>query len=98
MDSISKISGQLQGTINPVVENQKTKANEFQNVLGNALNEVNETILDAGQKSQKLAHGEVADIHEVMIASQKASVSLEMVIEIRNKLVDSYREMMRMQV
>lgn len=97
MDTISKISSQLQGALNPV-ENEKTKTNDFKDMLGNALKDVNETILDAGQKSQKLAHGEVADIHEVMIASQKASVSLEMVIQVRNKLIESYQEMMRMQV
>ncbi len=97
MDPISKISGQLQGSLNPV-ENQKTKTDEFKDLLGNALKDINETIIESGQKTRKLAHGEVSDIHEVMIASQKASVSLEMVVEIRNKLIESYREMMRMQI
>ncbi len=97
MDSISKISGQLQGLLSPV-ENQKTKTDEFKDLLGNALKDINETIVESGQKSQKFAHGEISDIHEVMIASQKASVSLEMVVEVRNKLIESYREMMRMQI
>ena len=48
--------------------------------------------------TEKLALGQEVDLHEVMIASQKASVTMQLTLEIRNKAVEAYQEMMRMQV
>ena len=48
--------------------------------------------------TEKLALGKEVDLHEVMIASQKASVTMQLTLEIRNKAVEAYQEMMRMQV
>lgn len=48
--------------------------------------------------TSEMAKGESVDLHQVMIASQKASVTLQAALEIRNKAVEAYQEMMRMQV
>jgi flagellar hook-basal body complex protein FliE len=42
--------------------------------------------------------GEEVDLHEVMIAVEKAKTSFDLLMEIRNKTIDAYREIMRMQV
>ncbi|MGB3261796.1 flagellar hook-basal body complex protein FliE, partial [Paenisporosarcina sp.] len=48
--------------------------------------------------TNQLVTGEVKDIHEVMIASQKASLSLQLTVQVRNKVVEAYQEVMRMQL
>jgi len=48
--------------------------------------------------TNKLATGEINDLHQVMIAAEKANISLQFVIQVRNKAVEAYQEVMRMQV
>jgi flagellar hook-basal body complex protein FliE len=43
------------------------------------------------------ASGEMTDIHQVMIAAEEANLSFQLLMEVRNRLVESYREIMRMQ-
>jgi len=45
-----------------------------------------------------MALGENVELHDVMIASQKASITLQATMEVRNKVVEAYQEIMRMQV
>jgi flagellar hook-basal body complex protein FliE len=68
----------------------------FADLLKEAINEVNRQQVESEQLSQKLVTGEVQDIHQVMIASQKASISLSLAIQVRNKVVEAYQEIMRM--
>ena len=70
----------------------------FSETLHDYLNDVNGMIQEAGDTVERMARGEIDDVHQVMIAVEKASIGLEMVVEIRNKLLESYRELMRMQV
>jgi len=70
----------------------------FGEVLENAIQEVNDLQTQAGEESQKLMTGEINDIHSAMIAVQKADVSFQMMMQVRNKLVNAYQEIMKMQV
>jgi len=70
----------------------------FKNVLTDALNKVEATQKESDLMTNKLVTGEVTDIHQVMIASQKASLSLQLTVQVRNKVVEAYQEIMRMQV
>ena len=54
--------------------------------------------LQSDTLTEKLALGQEVDLHEVMIASQKANITMQLTLEIRNKAVEAYQEMMRMQV
>jgi flagellar hook-basal body complex protein FliE len=72
--------------------------NSFASVLKDSINKVNESQLEADTMTQKLAQGENVDLHQVMIAQQKANITLQATLEIRNKVIESYQEMMRMQV
>jgi len=67
----------------------------FGQFLQNALAEVNQAQLHAGDMTTRFAAGEPLDVHQVMIASQEASVALSMAIQVRNKLTDAYQEIMR---
>jgi flagellar hook-basal body complex protein FliE len=63
-----------------------------------ALNKVSATEAASGEATRKFISGEIKDIHTVMIAAQKASVTRTAAVEVRNKVVEAYKEIMRMQV
>jgi flagellar hook-basal body complex protein FliE len=71
---------------------------KFSSIFSEALANVNETQKTSEAMTNKLITGEVKDVHQVMIAAQKASLSLNLTVEVRNKVIESYQEIMRMQV
>ncbi|MCK8823556.1 flagellar hook-basal body complex protein FliE [Fuchsiella alkaliacetigena] len=81
-------------------ENSKSnpKNKSFDQLLTDSINNVNKLQKDADQLSEKLALGKVDNVHDVMIAAEKAKLSLDLTLEVRNKIVDAYEEIMRMQV
>ncbi|MBT7896074.1 MAG: flagellar hook-basal body complex protein FliE [Flavobacteriales bacterium] len=70
----------------------------FSNLMEGYLEEVNTLQHDADAKIQRLVAGETEDLHEVMLAMDEAETSFELMMEIRNKLVNAYEELMRMQI
>jgi flagellar hook-basal body complex protein FliE len=70
----------------------------FQQALAGALQQTNQYSLQADAMVKKLATGEVTDLHKVMIAVEKAGLSLQMTMQVRNKMVEAYQEIMRMQI
>jgi flagellar hook-basal body complex protein FliE len=71
---------------------------QFADSLKEAIANVNEQQNTSDMMTQKLISGGDVDLHEVMIAAQKASITLNTTIEIRNKAVEAYQEIMRMSV
>jgi flagellar hook-basal body complex protein FliE len=78
------------------VDNEVRSAS-FASYLGDALNEVNNLQLKADELTSKMVIGEVEDIHMVMLASEQAKMALQLTVQIRNKLVEAYQEISRMQ-
>lgn len=74
------------------------QAADFSAVLSKALQQVETDQVVAREAAQKLATGEVKDIAEVMIASEKATLSLALTLQVRNKLLEAYQEIMRTQL
>ena len=70
----------------------------FGQYLQHAIGEVNQAQLHAGDLSTRFAAGEPLDVHQVMIVAQEASVALNLAIQVRNKLVEGYQELMRVNV
>jgi flagellar hook-basal body complex protein FliE len=70
----------------------------FSRFLKDAINKVNTEQIKADVMTEKLVKGENVDLHQVMIASQKASISLQLAVEVRNKVIEAYQEVMRMQM
>ncbi|WP_245411610.1 flagellar hook-basal body complex protein FliE [Alkalicoccus urumqiensis] len=70
----------------------------FKTWLNDAVADVNKTRNDSDAMTSAMARGENVDLHDVMIASQKSSVALETTVEVRNKVIEAYQEIMRMQV
>jgi flagellar hook-basal body complex protein FliE len=78
--------------------NIKQPERTFGEFLSEALSNVNQLQNDAKQASLNLAAGRIQDISEVTIAAEKATVALQLTMQVRNKVVDAYQEVMRMQV
>ena len=70
----------------------------FGETLDQTMRDVNALQSEAGKAVQRMVSGEATDTREVMIAVEKAKTSFELLMEIRNKTIDAYREIMRMQV
>lgn len=95
--------------VNPAVQSylaqvqKNTDANtsqktDFGSMLKNALNQVNELQLRADEANRQLVIGEAEDIHSVLLAAEEARLALELTVQVRNKLVESYQEINRMQL
>lgn len=76
---------------------QKPETN-FVNWLENEMSQSNELILKSEVELRKLATGETSNLHHVMMALDKANTSFQLVSQVRNKILDGYQEIMRMQV
>ncbi|GIN83705.1 flagellar hook-basal body complex protein FliE [Heyndrickxia sporothermodurans] len=71
---------------------------KFSDFLKKSIADVNQAQIESDQLTEKMVKGENVDLHQVMISAQKASITLQAALEIRNKVVEAYQETMRMQV
>lgn len=69
----------------------------FGQMLDGVVNNVIEKQANSQEMTRKVLLGETDQLHQSMIAMQEASVAFTMMVEVRNKLVESYQELMRMQ-
>ena len=70
----------------------------FGSLLGRMVGEVNAKQNAAGEAVAALQSGQNVSLHQAVIAMEEASVSFQLMVEVRNKLLDSYQELMRMQI
>ena len=70
----------------------------FSAILSDAVRSVEGLRKDSQQAIDKLLSGEGGELHEVALAAQKAQLSFEMFVQVRNKVVSAYQEVMRMQM
>jgi flagellar hook-basal body complex protein FliE len=77
---------------------EQEQGSSFKNTLSGFINEINDLQTKANESIENFATGKVENVHEVMIAMTKAEVSFKFMMEARNKLVETYKEVMRMQM
>lgn len=87
LDELSKLSGV--GTSNAI---------PFQTMFQDAIQNVKTTDSNLTQELNKLATGQSDDLHNLTIASSKATLSVQMLVQLRNKALDAYNEVMRISV
>lgn len=76
-----------------------TKAKEgFGDLLTQTINDVNKQQVAGDVASDKLQTGEAKHLHEAMIAMEQADISLRMLVQMRNKALQAYEEIMRLQI
>ena len=89
---LPKVQQKLQN--NPI----NTKDVTFVDTLKTLVNDVNSQQVEAADATEKLIKGEPVDIHDVMISAEKAKTSFQLLMELRNKGLDLYREVLRMHI
>lgn len=97
MDEIKKIGGITQGVSKAAQTSGKSNAS-FESAISDALREVSQIQNEAEKAIEDFSKGEVKDIHTVVIAMEKADMSLQTMLQVRNKLLTAYEEITRMQV
>ena len=75
---------------------QSVQGPSFADYLSEQVNKVNSTIVTADQKVADVSTGKSKNLHEMMVALNKADLSLRMLTSVRNKAVEAYQEIMRM--
>jgi len=70
----------------------------FSSFFEQSLEKVNELKLDAAQATEQLVTGNKKDIHNTMIALQKADISMELMLQVRNKMIAAYDEIRKMPI
>lgn len=98
------------GNMNPAIEQmlQKQmpttgapspdKSGDFSNMLMDVMKQVNETQQNSASTQKAFMSGQPVDYHDLMIAMEKASVSMQLTVAVRNKILEAYQEINRMQV
>jgi len=71
---------------------------EFQKVLTGTINELESLNNNAADSVQKFLSGENEELHTTILATQKASLAFDLGLQVRNKVVDAYQEIMKMQM
>ena len=86
------------GTNSNKESDTNTSSISFSDVLGEKIQAVNDKIIKSEETTINFINGEEEDIHNVMIATEEAKGSLQLAVEVRNKLVEAYKEILSMQL
>jgi len=81
-----------------VEDERDSEKSTFEKVIKDFLNEVNSQQLEARDVEKKLSEGKIKNFEEALFTVEKAELSLRLLVEMRNKALESYQEIMRMQV
>jgi len=91
-----KIDNMYQAAVNKIAKPEQNDAGDFGSIIKGAIGRVDGMEQEADKSIVDLLKGK-ADIHETMIALQKSDISMRLLLSIRGKALDAYREIMRMQ-
>ena len=99
MDAVARISKQAEQATSVNEVSGDNTVPDFQSMFKNAIDNVNENQQTAAQLATRFEQGDPSiDLPEVMIALQKSSVSFQAMTQVRNKLVEAYKDIMNMPV
>jgi flagellar hook-basal body complex protein FliE len=94
--------GNALSALSPTLPNKPSTSTQsggdFGGALKQAVDALGQLSAQADASTTKLATGDPIDIHEVMLNTEQASLGFSMALQVRNKLVDAYQEVMRMSV
>ena len=100
MRSVTDITmnAHLKGLSQPKTALVQKMGNKFGEMLKTSINEVNQAQVSADRAAEQIAAGETKNLHGAMIKLEEADISLRLMVQVRNKAVEAYQEIMRMQV
>jgi len=81
-----------------VLPQQAGKGPDFVEMLKGAVEKVNAIQHESGRLEDSVARGESMNIHRAIITGEKAGLSFQLMMQVRNKMLDAYQEVIRMQI
>jgi len=84
--------------IEPIGSSNSSSPGTFQSVLSDAIGRVNQFQENSQNAIEKFLSGEDEEVHKVALATQQAELSFDLFMQVRNKVVSAYQEVMRMQM
>jgi flagellar hook-basal body complex protein FliE len=93
-----KIDGLVTEHFLESIQKPQKSQSPFADVLKDSISKVGEIEKEADQEAEKLARMETQDIHSTMIAIEKADITFQLMMQVRNKILNAYEEIMRVQV
>ncbi len=96
-EKVNEIQSRAPDKIEGKKELYRSEEKSFFSSLADAIKNVREAHREAREKSTKMILGEVEDIHDVMIAREKANTLFQLFLEVRNRAVQAFENIMRMQ-
>lgn len=82
----------------PLAGDSDSTSSSFAQVLKDGMEKVNQAQNEADHGVKELLAGRAKNIHETMLLLEKADMTFKMAMQVRNKIIDAYREVMKMQV
>jgi len=82
----------------PAAEATPSSGSPFKDVLSSAIQDVEGSHAEANQSIARFLSGEGDDLHATILATQRADLELQMFLQVRNKVVSAYQEIMKMQM
>jgi len=101
IDSDHGVNRLIENQINQTgddIEFNKSETKGFAELLGETIGKVNQDQVAADNAIKELVAGRTKNVHETMLTIEKADLSLKLMMQVRNKIIDAYREVMKMQV
>lgn len=104
MDMLSSLNSRIQvPTLSEKTKDLQPSADtaatpSFEETLKSFVKDTNELQQESGTAARQLISGQTNDIHQVMIVGEKAGVAFSLLLEVRNRLMEGYQELNRMQV
>ena len=100
VDLVLPTGGLARPVVGPRKENETVGKgdNSFPAMMERYMRELDQTLKESQESTLRLLAGEDIDIHSVVIAQERAALELSLAIQVRNKVIEAYQEIMRMQV
>lgn len=93
-----ELMGMTKNSTSTVQKQTEFEGAGFAKSLDQAIGDVNALQKVADQKVEDITTGKSSNLHETMIAVEKADIALRLMVQVRNKMIDAYQEIMKMQV
>ena len=78
--------------------NSSSNTDSFLGILKSKLDDVNDKMINSENITEQFIKGDDVDVHEVMLAGEEAKMSLDLALQVRNKLIDAYQELNKTQI
>lgn len=99
VEAVAALQAQAQASMQTYATAQEaTRSTSFENLVGQGLEAVNARLLTTETDLQRLAVGDIRNLHQVMIDLAEAKQSLQLIVQIQSRLMGAYQDVMRMQI